>query len=199
MATMQFEAKATGDSDLTLSDAILADKEANVISPVTLEHGLIHVPGGGTGVMEGIIELQGRNGPPKDWDGAVITMTHQISPEYNCTVDVTNLDGTWSQANMAAGNYTVEVEMERYLDGVKEGELVQDGATTILSQVKLKGGDCDDSDTINILDLSIMGGAYGTDPVSDVRADINDDGKVDILDLVLAGGNYWESSPVSWS
>ena len=65
---------------------------------------------------------------------------------------------------------------------------------TELGAVKLLGGDATDDDEIDITDLSLIGGVFGT--ASSGPADVNGDGQVDILDLVLAGGNYaLDSSP----
>jgi len=189
-----FQALAPGVSPLHLHDVILAEVEGVPISGVTTTDGEIVVLGWSD--LEGTVELQGRSGP--DWDGAVITATNGYT--YNTTV--TNLDGTWCVAEVIAGTYTVEVEMERYLDASKTGVVVGDDSTVTLSQVKLLGGDANDDDYINIQDLSLIGGAFGTtsgDPNWNGKADINDDGTVNILDLVLAGGNYHESSPVAWS
>ena len=193
-----FQALAPGASPLHLHDVILAEVEGVPISGVTTTDGEIVVLGWSD--LKGTVELQGRSdivGPGPDWDGAVITATNGYT--YNTTVG--NLDGTWSVAEVISGTYTVEVEMERYLDASKTGVVVGDDSTVTLSQVKLLGGDANDDDYINIQDLSLIGGAFGTVP-GDTHwkdeANINDDGKVNILDLVLAGGNYHESSPVSW-
>ena len=65
---------------------------------------------------------------------------------------------------------------------------------TELSAVKLLGGDATNDNEIDITDLSLIGGVFGT--ASSGPADVNGDGQVDILDLVLAGGNYaLDSSP----
>lgn len=54
-------------------------------------------------------------------------------------------------------------------------------------QVNLLAGDLNGDNTVNILDLSRLAGAYqSTDPT----ADLNASGLVDILDLTLAAGNY---------
>lgn len=188
-----FQALAPGVSPLHLHDVILAEVDGVPISGVTTTDGEIVVLGWSD--LEGIVELQGRSGP--DWDGAVITATNG----YTYATTVGDLDGTWSVAEVISGTYTVEVEMERYLDASKTGVVVGDDSIVVLSQVKLLGGDANDDDYINIQDLSMIGGAFGTasgDLHYNVKADINDDGKVNILDLVLAGGSYHESSPVAW-
>jgi hypothetical protein len=94
----------------------------------------------------------------------------------------------------------VTVEMDRYLDAHKAFSFAS-GEIRALGEVTLLGGDTNDSDEINILDLSLMGAHYGltcADPGWDERADINDDCAVNILDLSVAGGNYQASSPVPW-
>jgi hypothetical protein len=94
--------------------------------------------------------------------------------------------------------------MARYLDA-REGEsgsgvTVSGGGVTTLNQVKLLGGDADDSDRVDISDASIIGGLFGSSgaEITNPRADINNDGFVNILDLVLVGGNFDKSSPVPW-
>jgi hypothetical protein len=74
------------------------------------------------------------------------------------------------------------------------------GDDQTLNTVVLLGGDADDSDEVDISDMSIIGGQFGNAGagITDSRADINDDDAVDILDLVLAGGNYGLTES-SWS
>jgi hypothetical protein len=71
----------------------------------------------------------------------------------------------------------------------------------VFTTVTLLGGDANDTDIINILDLSLMGARFSIscgDPRWDDRADINDDCTVNILDLSVAGGNFLKTSPVPW-
>jgi hypothetical protein len=91
--------------------------------------------------------------------------------------------------------------MERYLDSEKAGVVVTAGVTTTLSSLTLNGGDANDDDVINILDLSFMGARYLCslgDPCYDAAGDINDDGIINIQDIVLAGSNYLKTSPLPW-
>ena len=97
--------------------------------------------------------------------------------------------------------YSVTVEMSRYLDGWRDNVVVSDGSNTSLPLVTLLGGDANDDDTINILDLSFMGNLFGLscgDPGFNPQADINDDCAINILDVSLAGNNFGQSSPVPW-
>ena len=155
------------------------------------------------GTIQGIVEVQGR---PGDWGGAQITVSGGPGGPYNTTV--TNSDGSWSISGILAGTYDVEVEMGRYLDGLKTGVSVSAGGTTDVGQVKVLGGDCNDSDGppdftygVDILDAGITGNAFDsvpTDPNWDAKADVNDDGKVNTLDAVFVGGNWHKSSSVNW-
>ena len=95
-----------------------------------------------------------------------------------------------------------------YLDGLKQGVSVTDGGDQDVGQVKVLGGDCNDSDGvqpcdpgqygINVNDATIVGTDFGNSPPADPRADINDDGTVNILDAALLGGNWHKCSPVTW-
>jgi hypothetical protein len=91
--------------------------------------------------------------------------------------------------------------MERYLDGEQVGVSVPPATATSLPPLFLLGGDSDDNDIVNILDLSFMGARYGLwwfDAGWDEKADINDDGTINIQDIVLGGSNYLQTSPVPW-
>jgi hypothetical protein len=205
VATIEFHGADAGVSDLDLNGAIVSTTEGESIEPVFLEDGTLTVLG--HGCVHGIVEVQGRFGP--DWDGADVTASGGPGGSYNATV--ANLDGTWQICGIVEGEYDVEVEMDLYLDGLKEGVSIADEGDTDVGQVKVLGGDCNDSDGvqpcgpgqegINVLDATIVGNAFGAEPGDgnwDARADINDDGTVNILDASLLGGNWHKCSPVPW-
>jgi hypothetical protein len=113
---------------------------------------------------------------------------------------VTDADGNYS-LSVPVGSFDIAVEMERYLDSEKVGVSVVPGSSTTLSYLDLKGGDANDDDIINILDLSFLGARYSLslgDPGWDDRADINNDLTINIQDIVLAGSNFKAGSPVPW-
>jgi murein DD-endopeptidase MepM/ murein hydrolase activator NlpD len=85
--------------------------------------------------------------------------------------------------------------MDGYLYAEESFRMTASGHVDLCT-VKLLGGDANGDGTIDILDLSYVGGKlFSTDP----RADINGDGKVDILDLVLVGANFGKSAPSPWT
>ena len=197
MASIVFQALAPGSSTLLLDALMMANIDGIPILGVTTTPGEIVVLGWGD--LQGSVELQGRVGP--DWDGAQIAG----KDGYIYNTPVADPNGTWSITEVVSGTYTVEVEMDRYLDARREGVAVADLATVTLSQVRLLGGDADDSDKVDLADLVLIGGAYGTSDGGGApwnpKADINDDKTVNILDLVLAGGNYGKQSitDVPWT
>jgi hypothetical protein len=205
VATIEFHGDEAGISDLDLKDAIVSDTEGQSIEPVFLEDGTLTVFG--HGCVHGIVEVQGRFGP--DWDGADVTASGGPGGGYSYNTTVTNADGTWQICDITEGDYDVEVEMALYLDGLKEDVSITDGGDTDVGQVKVLGGDCDDSDGtspcgppgqygVNVLDATIVGNAFGSSPPTDPKADINDDNTVNILDASLLGGNWHKCSPVPW-
>ena len=170
---------------------------------LSLEDGSLEVLGHGT--VHGIVEVQGRSGP--DWDGAQVTVSGGPGGSYS--MPVTSADGTWSMSGIVPGTYQVSVEMSLYLDGLKTGQSVTGGGSLDVGQVKVLGGDCNDSDGsspgppygIDINDATIVGNAFGSVPGDgnwNSQGDINDSGNVNILDAVLLGGNWHKSSPVPW-
>lgn len=205
LATVTFRSKTgspTGTCRITFSqtppeEVKLGDVEGNSL-PVFITHAWLTLYG--TGNLQGTVDLQGR----ADESGAQVQALNASG--YVATTSI-NAAGAWSFTGIPAGEYQVNIEMERYLDARKGDfatwDLVQvnAGATTTLSKVKLLGGDCNgtiDDDVINILDIVTIGGVFGTVATPTTRPDINADLTVNILDLVLAAGNYTLSSPVPW-
>jgi hypothetical protein len=96
--------------------------------------------------------------------------------------------------------YTVTATHSSYLSSVYTAT-IQAGATGVLPDVQLRGGDINGDCMVNILDLSRMGGRFGTacgDPDWDSASDINDDCTLNILDLTIVGGNFSRSCPTPW-
>jgi len=190
MASITFRGLAEGTSPVAFESWLLADTDGFPIGVETVTDGEIVVIGGGR--IEGFVDLQGR----ADDSGAEVCATAGGAPI--CTTTVSN---GYYLLTVPPDTYTVEVEMDRYLDGSKSGVVVVSGDLVTLSTVELLGGDAVEDDVINILDLSFIGFRFGLsdgDPGWDAQADINDDLTINILDVVLAAGNFLATSPVPW-
>ena len=196
VARIEFHALDAGVSDLDLDNALGSTKEGASIS-FSLADGTLEVLGSGS--VHGIVEVQGRSGP--NWDGAQVIVSGGPCGGYSYSVPVTAANGAWSISGIVAGTYEVSVEMPLYLDGLKMGVSVTGGGDADVGQVKVLGGDCNDDDTVNINDATILGPAFGSStggPGWDASADINADGSVNILDAAILGGNWHKSSSVLW-
>ena len=170
----------SGDSDC--SDGVVtmtADKSCTATFDLSVDN-----------LVNGTVQLQSRS----DHSGVEVCADDGGTPI--CTF--TNASGYY-ELSLPDGTYTIQVEMARYLDALKTGYSISSDVT--LPDLTLPGGDTNDDDMINILDLSFMGARYELscgDTGWDARADINNDCTVNILDLSVTGGNYEESSPVPW-
>jgi hypothetical protein len=145
------------------------------------------------GIISGTVRLQGRT----DHSGAVVTALGAVT---SIAESVSDAAGNYA-LSVPEGSLDIVVEMERYLDSENTGVFVVPGSGITLSDLDLKGGDANDDDIINILDLSFLGARYGTsfgEPGWDDEADINNDLTVNIQDIVLAGSNFKATSPVDW-
>jgi hypothetical protein len=137
------------------------------------------------GTLSFDLDLQGRSDDSAAW----ITALSGGQPVQSC---ITSSDGTCSMM-VPPGLYNGEVVMPSYLDSVWCFVEVQAGETSHVPPMELRGGDVNDDCLINILDLTPMGGRFGSqcgDPDWDARLDINADCQLNILDLSIAGGNF---------
>jgi hypothetical protein len=190
VASITFRGLAEGNSPLVFTDWLLSDTNGFEI-PATASSGEIVIIA--MGAVDGYIQMQGRSAH----NGAEV-----CAWESGSLVDCVLTDPTgYYSLSLLNGSYDIVVEMDRYLDSEKSGVVVVAGSTTTLATLTLPGGDANDDDVINILDLSFMGARYTCalgDGCFDPKADINDDDIINIQDIVLAGGNYLETSPVPW-
>ncbi len=65
-----------------------------------------------------------------------------------------------------------------------------DGQVTVGSTVTPLTGDVNNDGCVNILDMSAVGGQFGSTNPNPAAADINGDGRVDIVDVVLVARNF---------
>ncbi len=192
IATVEFKGKIIDVSELNFVNWLLTDKNGFAIPVLGVHNGelnvvFIH------GFVNGFIQMQGRT----DHSGAEVCAWDGPT-NVGCATTVA--DGSY-ELQLLPGIYDITVEMGRYLDSVYPGVTVTTGSTTTLPTVVLPGGDGNDDDLINILDLSFMAARYLcsiVDPCYDARGDINNDEVINIQDLAITGGNYGKTSPVPW-
>jgi hypothetical protein len=145
------------------------------------------------GTIIGFVDLQGRT------DNSLVDVCATMEAGIS-TCTETDVSGVYT-LTVPAGLFEVTINMNLYLDGLRTGVTVTTGITTTLPDVILLGGDTNEDDTVNILDLSFLAARFGFscgDPLYDARGDINADCLINILDLTLAGSNFLISSPVPW-
>jgi nitrous oxidase accessory protein len=113
-----------------------------------------------------------------------------LAPDANVT-----LVFSWNTTEMQpCVNYTIIAEAS-----ILPGELDTEDNTHVDGKVKVKmPGDVNGDGVVDVMDLSIIGAAYGTfegQPGYDPDADLNEDGIVDLRDLAVVTINYGNTCP----
>ena len=111
------------------------------------------------------------------------------SPVMTATTDAS---GAYAFSGMAAGSYTLTMSSGLYLSAMATDVEVIDNQANYACDVTLLGGDLNDDEVIDILDLSLCASHFET---TDPAADVNADGTVDVYDLVLLGKNFKLEGP----
>jgi len=140
--------------------------------------------------LVGTATLQGRTDHTGDLSIRFYA-TNNVTPTYTFTPTM-SANGTFTITSAASGTYTVAVKHAQSLQVVQVVTLTA-SATTSHNFGELKMSDANGDNVVNILDLSLLSGAYGTvtgDAAYNPAADFNGDGFVNILDLSLLSGNY---------
>ena len=88
------------------------------------------------------------------------------------------------------------VQTYQCLWAVRPGFLSAQRATPAgtLGSISLPAGDVNGDDVVNIFDMAVIAGRYGS---GDAMADFNGDGVVNIFDLAMAAANYEKHGPVT--
>lgn len=213
IAQWNYSCNGTGTSSLSYdttanTGTILADINGTQIPAALIGDSITCVPVTASSTS-GVIGLQGRTQgatTPAGWNGAVVMLTCTSgacmgSGPY--VLPTTDVSGNYAVikagagTGVATGTYTALVSRRAYLDASKTAVVISIGSN-VLSTPTLLGGNVVQDNSIDIGDLSAIGGAFGNPVTADTGSDVNGDGVVNILDLVLAGGNYGLSSPQTW-
>jgi hypothetical protein len=155
-----------------------------------------------TVTVSGTVLLQGRATPI---DAGTVTLYDQQGYAPPVTTNFSATDGTWSATVAvypASSVFDVVASHQLYLSNLKTGVNLSAAGPFPQTSTTLLGGDATNDGSINVFDLTCIGGDFGSAPGTcggQGSSDINAaDTTVNILDLVLAGGNYGLSSPQAW-
>jgi len=171
--------------------SLLADSDGD---PITIDG--ISVPEVAVtypGDIEGAVQRQGTR---TDNEGVEITVMEDGGIVASTS---TITDGTFSLEVPIGGTYSVDASYPGYLHAQKSAVYVV-GTTVDVGATKLVGGDVNDDNCINILDIVSIIGKFGESelPASDSE-DINDDGTINIFDLTISAGNFGRCGPTPWA
>ncbi|MCA9979510.1 MAG: hypothetical protein KDD89_01705, partial [Anaerolineales bacterium] len=132
------------------------------------------------------VALQGRTGYTGTYTVAFYAPGNVTTPTLTLT-ETALADGVFTLTGIPADTYTVTIRTQSYLQAV-ESITLTGGVTAVLNFGTLFAGDANGDNAVNILDLSILAGAYNTTSGQagyDAQADFNGDGQVNLLDLSL--------------
>ncbi len=100
-------------------------------------------------------------------------------------------NGNFSLDNIPVGNYALAVKSDKYLQKVTPLGVFSAGVSGLA--ITLTGGDGNNDNSVDNLDLGLLALAFGAatgDPGFVAQADLNNDGFVDNLDLGILANNY---------
>ena len=160
VAAVQFSCLAEGTSAVEIITSVVSDS-SGVSLPHTTQNGTIEcIPN--VFAIQGVIELQGWSDP----SGTLVQLVNEQTNTVEDSVQV-GANGSFNFAASIDNTYTVVASYDRYLNARAENlsgttEEVLDLGTSILA-----AGDLNNDGTINILDITIVGGNYGKSSPSD--------------------------------
>ena len=141
---------------------------------------------GDTGVVAGVVRLQGRT------DHSGVSVAAGGHPA------TTGPEGRFI-LELPPGAYdAVTASMSGYISAQTPNVQVSASATTTLAEMVLPAGDADGDEDVDAADLSIVSVGVGQEPPADITADINGDGLWDVQDLALVGLNFGKIGPIEW-
>jgi hypothetical protein len=184
LAVITFDALAEGISPVSFGEVKLSDSSGSPISFVTTD-GEIVVTAAPT-ILTGNAYMEGRS----DHSGILVTL--EMSPSMTTTTDIS---GTYTFEGMPSGAYTITMSADLYLSAMATDVAVLENETNYACDVTMLGGDLNNDEIIDILDLSLCAAHFET---SDPEADVNADGMVDVYDLVLLGKNFKLEGPTEY-
>jgi len=204
VATIGLTAKKAGTFNLAVSNVTLTDRDGMVIQ-TALPAAPLSVGVCGTATVSGRVNLQGRATPI---DGGTVTLT----PSGGGAPITAAFDGVTGNYSLsvnyppAGGAYTLSASHWLYLRNEKVVTFTPTTTQIIGQNTRLLGGDADNNAKVELLDLTCIGGFFGTPAPwsphcgghANGSPDINLDAIVNIQDLSIAGGNFDKVAPQNW-
>jgi hypothetical protein len=123
----------------------------------------------------------------------IVNAANDEDPDTPGTQITTAADGSYALNLVPEGTYDLTAKGSKWLKQKQPNSSVLGGGVTTVDFLSLKGGDANNSNNVNILDLNILKGTYGKmsgQPGYDDRADFNKTNSVNILDLNILKSNY---------
>jgi hypothetical protein len=195
LAQVTFTGVSAGTFDLTISDDILSDRDAQAI---THTKSSLHLTVCGYANVNGAVSLQGRTTP---FNAGQVMLTDLGGVFGPYTASFNAHTGAFSISNVkvmpGGSNYQLDASHGLYL-GNRTTHMLNPLASYAAPATRLLGGDANNDDAIDLSDLTCIGGSFGSAPVTcgaTGSSDINANGTVNILDLVLTGSNYGLTAP----
>jgi len=197
LAKITFTGLAPGQIPLTFSGDILADRNGFDVGH-TATGGTLTIYG--NAIITGTVNLQGRATPITSGTVTLSDNAAKFAPTIANFDASTGIFSATVPVDLVGSTYNLTATHSLYLSNQLSGLAVVAGGTYNAGTTMLRAGDANNDGTINVFDLSCVGGGYGT--VGTIcgtgGSDINADGTVNIFDLVLVGGNYELSAPRPW-
>jgi hypothetical protein len=120
---------------------------------------------------------------------------HLVNVDDTAQSGLTDANGDFAIADVSTGEHSsITADATGFLPAVCTTPTVT-APETVLANVTLLNGDLNDDDTINIMDATTVGLAFGTTG-PDLPADLNQDGAVDILDIIIVSVNFGQGTQV---
>jgi hypothetical protein len=205
-----FSVIADGSACFSISQSSLKDSDGFSVTHVVSAPTCIAVQYRAT--ANGSVYRQGVVANPNPGGGTlacsrVVVNGGTYGPSY------TDTNGAFKIVGLPVGTYTFFADYPGYLGAQKTGVAVVSGGyppVVYVGSTTLRGGDANDDDKINILDIGLIISKWGKTGSSvrsatpanctaaDEYADINDDGNVNISDLAIAAGNWGLVGPTVW-
>ena len=151
-----------------------------------------------TGTLKGQVNFTGRGDPGTDkWVEPFVVRffdnATKVEKSWSPINATTNNTGVFTITGLDPGTYDIAIKNFTCLSELVTNVTLNVGALTVVNFGQIREGDTNNDDKCNILDLSAVGGSFGSSEGGEgwnANCDFNRDGKVNILDLSTIGGNF---------